>query len=746
MVFSLDDEEAEVSGAESPKMPVYQGDTTLSIPFEPLSQLKPGTVLLDKFEIIELLGQGGMGSVYKVEHLLMNKHFALKCLNKFQSEDASWRRFKNEAKAAHMLDHANLLKVYEFGLLPGGQPFFLMELVEGVTLADEIKRLGHLPVDRTIKIFIQVAFAIGYAHDSRVIHRDLKPSNIMLMDKKSQADGEVVKVVDFGIAKLTGVDEFNQQTLTKTGEIFGSPLYMSPEQCMGNAVDHRSDLYSLGCVLYEALTSLPPFLGDSALSTMMKHQSESQISLKEASLGMQFPPGLESIVAKLLEKDPQDRYQSAGQLASDLIRVERSLSDSGLQSITGSNLEAPPKVLKKEVGRQRIANESRVERYAATAGIAALTFLMGAGVTFFLLKPSAPEPVALVPIAAASQDSSKQAATAVTDPAYDREVAESKYWSTYKLDKATFKFPSNTSLGKLVVADGELHEAKGVVVVPRALPLGIVANDYLIKHPNLLDKFKPGELVVFDFNANKDTNAAIFEKVGTMTELKGLNLYDVEFLNRDVHVLSKLKKLVYLNLGFTGVTCEEALKHIPMRSLNSLDLTCVKNAKEVIKRLPDMPRLRHLLIVSARVHDEDVIEIAKSDRLRVLDLAWNPITDKGIEHLTKLKNLEALDLSETEVSPQVWKVLARMPNLHKVKIASYKSTPWPPHVKSWFEAQMAKNAPNCSVNWVYENNLDFIAASSDLTWLGEGMRAHTCPILTVLRDGSAGATTYNEIK
>jgi len=262
----------------------------------------PGTILLEKLKVIELLGQGGMGSVYRVEHLLMNRQFALKCLNKFQAADASWKRFQNEAKAAHLLDHANLLKVFEFGLLPGGQPYFLMELVEGITLADEIKRLGSLPVRRAIKIFIQVSFAIAYAHEHKVIHRDLKPSNIMLVQKPGEP--EFVKVVDFGIAKLTGLDEFNQQTLTKTGEIFGSPLYMSPEQCMGTGVDQRSDLYSLGCVFYEALTSAPPFFGESALSTMMKHQTETQLSLKEASLGLEYPAGLEKIITNLLEKDP----------------------------------------------------------------------------------------------------------------------------------------------------------------------------------------------------------------------------------------------------------------------------------------------------------------------------------------------------------------------------------------------------------------------------------------------------------
>ncbi len=188
-----------------------------------------------------------------------------------------------------------------------------MDFVDGTTVADEVQRLGRLPVKRCLRIFIQVAFAIAYAHENGVIHRDLKSSNIMVV--KGEGDEELVKIVDFGIAKLTGADEFNQQTLTKTGEIFGSPLFMSPEQCMGLSVDLRSDLYSLGCMLYEALTGAPPFIGESALATMMKHQSEPPLSLKEASMGIDFPKELERIVAKLLEKDPNNRYQNASLLA-----------------------------------------------------------------------------------------------------------------------------------------------------------------------------------------------------------------------------------------------------------------------------------------------------------------------------------------------------------------------------------------------------------------------------------------------
>lgn len=282
-----------------------------------------GMIILRKYRVLQLLGTGGMGSVYKVVHIESNLEYAIKFLNKQQTNDAAIRRFEIEARAANKLDHPNLIKVHESGLLPDGQPFFVMDLVEGESLADLLRRHGRLSVDKATKIFIQVGFALSYAHSNGVIHRDVKPSNIMVQSLDSDTMlGTVVKVVDFGIAKLTGQDEFSQQTLTRTGEIFGSPLYMSPEQCMGSGVDHRSDLYSLGCVFYEALTGAPPLVGDTALSTMLKHQGEKALSLKEASMGIEFPEQLEHIVARLLAKDVEDRYQSAQLLTTDLVSFD----------------------------------------------------------------------------------------------------------------------------------------------------------------------------------------------------------------------------------------------------------------------------------------------------------------------------------------------------------------------------------------------------------------------------------------
>src|SRR5262249_45675712 len=159
-------------------------------------------------------------------------------------------------------------------LLEDDQPYLVMDFVNGITLSEKLKRDGPMSARTATRVFAQVCFGLSYAHDQGIVHRDIKPSNIMLVDGATLGAEGSVKIVDFGLAKLTASDDGEIQALTRTGEIFGSPLYMSPEQCTSGVVDHRSDIYSLGCVLFEALTGAPPHMGQTALTTMMKHQSD----------------------------------------------------------------------------------------------------------------------------------------------------------------------------------------------------------------------------------------------------------------------------------------------------------------------------------------------------------------------------------------------------------------------------------------------------------------------------------------
>ncbi len=264
-----------------------------------------------------------MGCVYRAEQVFLQQECALKTLNSRKGSDISMRRFQIEARAASLLNHPNLVKVSDFGLLDDQSPYLVMDFVDGITLSEHLKNHGQLTVDEAAVYFAQACLGLSYAHDQGVVHRDIKPSNLMIAHNLPFATEGSVKVVDFGIAKLTSAENNEYQALTSTGEIFGSPLYMSPEQASGSPVDYRSDIYSLGCVLFEALTGTAPQVGQNALATMMLHQSEPAPTLKEASLGKEFPPSLEQLVAKMLAKSPADRYQNLGVVANDLALISK---------------------------------------------------------------------------------------------------------------------------------------------------------------------------------------------------------------------------------------------------------------------------------------------------------------------------------------------------------------------------------------------------------------------------------------
>ena len=245
-------------------------------------QFAPGEILAGKYRVISILGKGGVGTVYKVEQTFLKIELALKVLDgKGAFNDVQVRRFQNEAKATFSLSHPSLVKVHDFGILENDQPYLVMDYVPGKTLAEYIKEHGALSQEMIGKVFPQACFGLAYAHQQSIIHRDIKPNNIMLVDGVNLGAEGSVKIVDFGIAKVGSEEGGEIQTLTKTGEIFGSPLYMSPEQCSGEQIDFRTDVYSLGCVLFEALTRTPPLVGSNALRTMMLHQSQPAPSLKE---------------------------------------------------------------------------------------------------------------------------------------------------------------------------------------------------------------------------------------------------------------------------------------------------------------------------------------------------------------------------------------------------------------------------------------------------------------------------------
>lgn len=265
-------------------------------------------MLTERFEIVSEIGRGGMGIIYKGFDHQENCPVAIKLLLAETTEGSMMRqRFTNEARAAAALSHNHIVKVQEYSVSKDGLPYIVMEYINGLPLSD---LLDTGAVDRTavLRYLIDVCDALSHAHRRSIIHRDLKPSNIMI------ADGGRAVLVDFGIAKIFTQPGQVSMHLTQTGEVFGSPLYMSPEQCMGQRLDHRSDVYSMGCVIYECLTGEPPFAGNSFMKVVMKHVNDDPQPFADNEQDM----ALESVVFKALAKYPDDRHDSMEELKKGL--------------------------------------------------------------------------------------------------------------------------------------------------------------------------------------------------------------------------------------------------------------------------------------------------------------------------------------------------------------------------------------------------------------------------------------------
>src|SRR5256714_1596836 len=278
-----------------------------------------GQVLADRYHIMKKLGEGGMGKVYLAEHVKMGRRSAIKVMNPSMVHDPeAVARFNREASNASRISDAHVCAIYDFGETPEGLIYLAMEFIEGEPLTELIRSEGALPLARAADIAIQVAAALQAAHDLGIVHRDLKPDNIMLTRSRDGADA--VKVVDFGLAKAVG-GEGGGQKVTRTGLVVGTPEFMSPEQLSGDKLDGRSDVYSLGLVLFNMLTGTLPFAADSVQETMIKRLTDEPAELIEVRPDLHFPPGLQQTLDTALARSPVNRYQSAAKFAHDLAAV-----------------------------------------------------------------------------------------------------------------------------------------------------------------------------------------------------------------------------------------------------------------------------------------------------------------------------------------------------------------------------------------------------------------------------------------
>lgn len=330
-----------------------------------------GFAFKDRYKVTEEIGSGGMSRVYKAKDLKLGETVAVKVLHQHLLNESSSKRkrpekrFEQEFKATMALGHQNIVRVFDYGFTKEQLPFIVMEYLNGRSLEQLLRDDGRLKQSQFLTVFYQTCSALSHAHVRGVIHRDVKPSNIMLV--KTEQNVELVKLLDFGIAKVEPQGEDTQQKLTQTGDVFGSPYYMSPEQCKGGILDARSDIYSLGCVMYQALIGKRPFEGDNAYKTIYMHVNVQPPPFAAVRVDIPIPQSMEAVVMKCLEKEPHMRYQTVQALSLDLQKAAQ--EDNRIDYVTKQTKSGTFYAVHPNTGKEEPANFVSVLKLLKQAGM-----------------------------------------------------------------------------------------------------------------------------------------------------------------------------------------------------------------------------------------------------------------------------------------------------------------------------------------------------------------------------------------
>jgi len=385
----------------------------------------------ERYEVLEALGEGGMGTVYRVRHVVLDRYFAMKVLRRDLANDADLaKRFLQEARATAAVKHPNVVAINDFGEMEDGIPYFVMELLEGETVATRIRARGALPPRAAIKVAKQIAEGLAASHAANVIHRDLKPDNVFLVGRRvGKAAEDEIRIVDFGAAKIIGGSK-----LTRPGIVFGTPYYMSPEQASGQPIDGRADVYSLGVLLYEMITGRVPFEADTYMGVLTKHMFQAPSKPTPPS-GVQLGE-LENVVMRALQKEPEQRYASMlvfAEALSAALKGRSSLppqvevpSAPPVRTVKLPNMSTADRI-QHSVDREVRREEQRRRRMIAVGALAAFgTVSLGAALVMLATSSSSttnamPPPVSItppkaLPTATASATASAIATAVVSAP------------------------------------------------------------------------------------------------------------------------------------------------------------------------------------------------------------------------------------------------------------------------------------------------------------------------------------------
>jgi len=674
--------------------------------------LTPGEIIGGSYRLKSLLGRGGMGYVFCAEHTMIKHDYALKMLAAEQLNDVSRRRFEAEGRVIATFNHPNIVKVYNMGIDKGNSPFYVMDLLDGVPLSDCIDKAKGMELADCLDIFGQIAAGLGYAHSKGVIHRDIKPSNVVLL---SQNDGQVqVKIVDFGIAKVLNASDLESQSRTAPGEVFGSPYYMSPEQCLGDVIDARSDIYSLGCSLFEALTGNPPFRGGNALETVMMHQSAPVPSVSALQPGKTIPASVDVLLARMMAKKPEDRYQSMEQLGHDLTRIKEGRPIGKSAVIGGTESDGDSNSAEGSTGAASIVKS------AVAMGLVVVCCVAG-GLGLLFYRQSAAKQIANPAVVAtsnnvatsgdairsaasknaASKDSAGGPAISTTGgPTESIEAEDEKFGLVQSIQKTTaeqWEFPparvaaatkefSNcrTIVSRLVTTAegqqrkinfpkvavglvsthrGDEQEAIGDVYVrDHSVGLAVKADQYVsIQVPIVFSRFAPDVIGSLRLTG---------KKMGVFERPKALTQAETEHLNQILEYASRWSDLHFLSLNsFTlndnTMTMLDAIPHLEHLELHNIDWQVYTK-----KPPPAFSRLEELQILHMADAGVFCKYVKGSAVLRKVKFDFCPVRGEDLLLLRRCPNFKAVEIGNTKIDDSLVDVLVSLPNLQFINFSS----------------------------------------------------------------------------
>jgi serine/threonine protein kinase len=667
-------------------------------------ELVVGEIIGDHYQVLGWLGSGAMGSVYRVRHDMLQQEYALKTIS--QQDPERWRRFQNEAQAIARLSHPNLISIYNFGL-HRQRPYYVMDLLDGLDLGEKLKRDGALDAADALPIFIEVCAGIGYAHSKGVVHRDIKPSNIVLLKPKPGISVRS-KVLDFGIAKL--LDSARLQDLTRAGEVFGTPFYMSPEQCQGKAVDSRSDIYSLGCTIFETLSAELPIQGGNALETMLLHVSEAPRKLSQVS-GKVSSPELELILARTLAKDPAHRYQTMEHLGRDLGQVlqarplsrkpeGQALTSETFGSIRGTTVSHANATADGDA-HTGASQTTSIIRPVAYLGVVLLVvaacFFVG-GVWIFAKRSSPPAPAQRGAASTVdsrevdSPGSAKQQHAFPKGVLYDkidhsvRQVASaslkvrapfSSLGDDFGYPVKNFTFPDDVVIGQIGKMGEGPYAATGKLAFPPDVllqfsPDEIVTQPYKI---NCLQRFKRGDIF-----ALRIKNCPVSDQLLILgADIPGvcrLDLSGASLLTEKIGpALAKFDSVEFCDVSDTGLSGIVVARLGCWDKVRTFYYAHGKAVEPVIEKLPQCRHLTKLGFKGCVLSSRDFALLASCRGLTNLDLDDTNLRTADLKGLARLPKLSELCLRNTPLDKSALPVLRHFKALKHLYILTPSTDP-----------------------------------------------------------------------